>query len=64
MTDSSATFEAAMALFEAALVEARIERSLSEVRIAKLKAAAELERAGRMDEAASILADLRKEQGR
>lgn len=64
MTDSAATFRAAIELAEAAMLEARVERTLSEARVAKLKAAAELERAGRMDEAARIVADVRVEQAR
>lgn len=62
--DSSATFRAALELFEAALLEARVERELAAARVAKLKAAAELERAGRVDEARAILDEVKAEQGR
>jgi len=60
--DSSATFRAALELYEAALVEARVERELSAARVAKLKAAAALEQAGRYDEAKAILEAVRAEQ--
>lgn len=62
--DSSATFRAALELFEAALLEARVERTLAEARVAKLRAAAALERAGRMDEARMIIDEVRAEQAR
>ena len=59
---SAATFRAGLELLEAAMLESRVEHLLSDARIAKLKAAAELERAGRPDEAAEILASVRAEQ--
>ena len=62
MTDSTATFAAALELFEAAMLEARVERNLAEARIAKLRAAAELERSGRVDEAHELLEAVRAEQ--
>jgi hypothetical protein len=64
MTDSSATFRAALELFEAAMIEARVESSLAEARVAKLRAAAELERAGRMDEALALINEVRAERAR
>lgn len=64
MTDSAATFRAALALFEAARSESRVELALSEARVAKLKAAAELERAGRLEEARVIVDEVRAEQAR
>jgi multidrug efflux pump subunit AcrA (membrane-fusion protein) len=60
--DSSATFRTALELFEAALLEARVERQLAEARVAKFKAAAELERAGRHDEARTLIDEVRREQ--
>jgi hypothetical protein len=60
--DSAATFRAALELFEAAALEQRVERQLAESRVAKLKAAAELESAGRVDEAKTILNEVRAEQ--
>jgi hypothetical protein len=62
VTDSAATFSAAFAMLDAAMLEARVERELSASRVAKLRAAAELERAGRIDEAAAIIAQVRAEQ--
>lgn len=64
MTDSRATFNAAMELFEVARSESRVELALSESRVAKLKAAAELERAGRQAEADALIAEVRAEQER
>jgi hypothetical protein len=64
VSDSTATFAAALELFEAAMIEARVERSMAEARVAKLRAAAELERAGRYDEANTIIAEVRAEQER
>lgn len=46
------------------MIESRVERSMSEARVAKLKAVAELERAGRYDEAQVILAEVNAEQQR
>jgi hypothetical protein len=62
--NSAATFRAALELFEAAALEQRVDRQLSEARLAKLKAACELERAGRYDEAKTIIAEVRAEQAR
>lgn len=62
MSRSEATFAAALELFEAALLEARVERQLAEARVAKLKAAASLEQAGRYDEAKTIIDDVKREQ--
>lgn len=56
------TYDAGMALLEAAAVERRVEANLSEARVAKLKAVAELERAGRMDDARKLLDEVRAEQ--
>jgi hypothetical protein len=62
VTGSAETFQAAAALFEAALVESKVERYLSEARVAKLKAAAALEQSGRHEEAAALIAAVRAEQ--
>ncbi len=62
MSRASDTFAAAVSLFEAAAAESRVEHALSESRVARLRAAAELERAGRLDEAAVLLAEVRREQ--
>ena len=59
---SSETFAAAVSLFEAAAAESRVESALSQARVAKLRAVAELERAGRLDEAQVLLAEVRAEQ--
>jgi hypothetical protein len=64
VTDSAATFRAAHELFAAATKEATVERLLSESRIAKLKAAAELERQGKMDEALVLIKQVEREQAR
>jgi 2-oxo-4-hydroxy-4-carboxy--5-ureidoimidazoline (OHCU) decarboxylase len=64
MPNSDATFQAALELMQAAMLEARVELALSEARVAKLKAVAELERAGRTDEARVILDEVRTEQAR
>jgi hypothetical protein len=60
--DSATTFRAALELFEAAALEQRVERQLAESRVAKLKAAAELEHAGRVHEANTILNEVCAEQ--
>lgn len=62
MSRSTDTFAAATSLFEAAAAESRVETALSESRVARLKAAAELERAGRGEEAAVLIAEVRREQ--
>lgn len=62
MSRSSETFAAAVSLFEAAASEARVESALSESRVARLRAVAELERAGRDEEARVLLAEVRAEQ--
>lgn len=59
---SSETFAAAVSLFEAAAAESRVESALSEARVAKLRAVAELERAGRYEEARQILDEVSAEQ--
>lgn len=64
MARSSETFAAAVSLFEAAAAESRVELAMSEARVAKLRASAELERAGRDDEAREILEEVRVEQRR
>ena len=51
-----------MGLAEAAAAQGRVERALSEARVAKLRAAAELERAGRLEEAEALIAEVRAEQ--
>ena len=62
MSRSAATFQAGLELLEAAMLEGRVERQLSEARVAKLKAAAELERAGRFDDARALIEAVRAEQ--
>ena len=62
MSRSTSMFGAAVELFEAAAVEGRIERLRSESRVARLKAVAELERAGRDEEARELLAEVTREQ--
>jgi hypothetical protein len=57
-------WEAAFALAEVARKAGRAELALSEVRVAKLRAAAELERAGHQEEAGRLVAEVRAEQGR
>jgi hypothetical protein len=56
------TFAAAISLFEAAQSESRVEQALSESRVARLRAAAELERAGKLDEARVLIEQVRAEQ--
>ena len=53
-----------MGMAEAAAAQSRVEIALSESRLAKLRAAAELEAAGRMEEAGVLLAEVRAEQER
>lgn len=58
------TVAAGVALVEAGLVEHRIERLQTEARLAKLRAADELTKAGRGDEGKTLLAEVAKEQQR
>lgn len=62
MSKSTALFGAAVDMFQAAAIESRVESLRSESRVARLKAVAELERAGRMEEARDLLDEVRKEQ--
>ena len=62
MTRSSGMFAAASEMFQAALHESRVETAVSESRVARLKAAAELERAGERERAAELIAQVRAEQ--
>jgi hypothetical protein len=62
MTTSRELFDAALALHESARSQSRAELALSEARVARLKAVAELERAGRLDDAARLLAEVQAEQ--
>lgn len=55
-------FDQAAALFERALAKSRAETALSEARVAKLKAAAELERIGDLEESRRLIAEVRAEQ--
>jgi hypothetical protein len=55
-------YDAALALHEAARLQGRAELALAEARVARLKAVAELERAGRNDEAARLLTEVEAEQ--
>ena len=64
VSESKRLFDAAMGMAEAAAAQGRVELALSEARVAKLRAAAELERAGRMEEAETLLAEVRAEQER
>jgi len=59
---SSEMFATATAAFKSAMAEIRVELAQSEARVARLKYATELEAVGRMDEAASVLAEIRAEQ--
>jgi hypothetical protein len=62
MSKSTSLFAAATDMFEAAAIESRIEGLRSESRVARLKAVAELERAGRMEEAQDLLDEVKREQ--
>lgn len=58
---ASPEWAAAERAIEVAQAADRLWRAASEVRIAKLKQAAELERQGRIEEAAAVLAEVKKE---
>jgi hypothetical protein len=62
MSRATDTYAAALSLFESAAAESRVELALSESRVARLRAAAELERAGRVDEARELVDAVRAEQ--
>lgn len=62
MARSADTFAAAVSLFEAAAAEGRVELALSEARVAKLRAVAELERSGRDADAKALLVEVKAEQ--
>jgi hypothetical protein len=59
---ASDTFNAALALFEQAQKESAAEHAQSDVRVAKLKAVAALEQAGKIEEAERLLAEVKAEQ--
>ena len=59
---SKELFDAALGLFESAAAQGRAELAQSEVRVAKLKAADALFKAGRHDEAQALIAEVRAEQ--
>jgi hypothetical protein len=59
---ASDTFNAALALFEQATKESAAEHAQTEVRVAKLRTVAALERAGRTEEAERLLAEVKAEQ--
>lgn len=61
---SAELYDVAFAALEAAGAQSRVELAESEARIAALKHAAELERIGRMGEAAKIIARVEREQRR
>jgi hypothetical protein len=52
----------ALAAYESALAESRVEFAVSQTRVARLKLASELEKLGRHDEASEIIAAVREEQ--
>jgi hypothetical protein len=63
-TTAKQLYDAAFAAFEAAAAQGRVELAASEARLARLKHAAELERQGRHEEAAPIIAAVKAEQER
>lgn len=62
MPTSAELYEVGFAAFEAARVESRCELARVESRVSRLKLAATLETAGKMDEATQVLAQVNAER--
>jgi hypothetical protein len=60
--NSRELMDAALELVDAARLQSRAELAAAEARVARLKAAAAFEQAGRQDEADRLLAEVRAEQ--